>query len=46
MSKIIIDMGILDCLLIKYNGKFNFVAGMSLQLGEKSDNLSRICENF
>ena len=46
MPKIIIDMGLLDHLLIKSPGKFNVVADMSLQYGEKSEILCRICENF
>ena len=36
MLKIIIDMGSLDHLLIKSNGKFNVVATMSLQWGGES----------
>ena len=31
MPKIIIDIGLLDHLLIKYHGKFYVVAAMSLQ---------------
>ena len=36
MPKIIIDMGLLDHLLIKFHRKFNVVADMSLQQGKKS----------
>ena len=42
MPKVIIDMGLLDHLLIKSPGKFNVVADMSLQYGEKSEILCRI----
>ena len=45
MLKIIIDMGSLDHLLIKSNGKFNVVATMSLQWGGKVRNLKQNCEN-
>ena len=44
MPKIIIDMGLLDHLLIKSHRKFNVVADMSLQQGEKSEILGRICK--
>ena len=44
MPKIIIDMGLLDHLLIKFHRKFNVVADMSLQQEEKSELLSRICK--
>ena len=46
MPKVIIDMGLLDHLLIKSPGKFNVVVDMSLQWGEKSEILCRICKNF